>query len=140
MLKNKTFWIGFIAVYVIAQVIGYVVHQWWLADTYKALAAVWRPEAEMMDMMWVMFVTSAIYLFAFCYIFTKGYEAKGVMEGVRFGFWMGLFIAVPMAFESWIIYPIPLNLAIIWFVAGMINLMILGAVFAAIYKPSPAGA
>ena len=134
-MKNKTFWIGFVAVYVVAQIIGYVVHEVVLADTYAALADIWRPEAEMMNLMWVMFITSAIYLWAFCYIFTKGYEGKGIMEGVRFGFLMGLFMSVPMAFDSWVIYPLPLNMAITWFVTGMVSFIILGAVFSAIYKP-----
>lgn len=134
-MKNKTFWFGFIAVYVVGQIINFLVHQVLLADTYQALAAVWRPEQEMMSMMWVMFVTSAIYLFLFCYIFTKGYEGKGVMEGVRYGLLMGLFMSVPMAFDSYVIYPITTNLALIWFVCGVIFFVIAGAVFAAIYKP-----
>jgi hypothetical protein len=134
MLKNKTFWIGFVVVYVVAFVIGFLVHEVLLADTYRALMHVWRPEEQMMDLMWIMFFTSAVYLFVFCYIFTKGYEGRGIMEGVRYGTLMGLFMSVPMAFESFAVYPITMNLAIAWFVTGMIYFIVLGAVFAAIYK------
>lgn len=133
-MKNRTFWIGFVVVYIVAQALGFLVHNVLLGETYRSLASLWRPEQQMMDMMWIMFLTSAVYLFAFCYIFTFGYQARGVMEGVRYGFLMGLFINVPMAFDSYVLYPMPVSLAITWFVAGMITLMILGAIFAAIYR------
>lgn len=140
MLKNKTFWIGFVAVYVVAQIVGYVVHEILLSDTYQALASVWRPEQEMMSMMWVMFITSAISLFVFCWIFTRGYEGRGIMEGVRYGVLIGLLMSVPMAFESYVIYPVTLELAVSWCVAGFAYWIIAGAVFAAIYRPGARGA
>ena len=33
-------------------------------------------------MMWMMMVSGAVTMFAFCYIFTIGYQGKGIMEGV----------------------------------------------------------
>lgn len=135
-MKNKTFWFGFIAVYVVAQILGFLVHAVLLDETYKSLAHLWRPEEEMFSMMWIMYLTSALYLWLFCYIFTKGYEGKGVMEGVRYGLLMGLFMSIPQAFDSYVIYPIPQSLAITWFVSGVVFFVILGAVFALIYKPA----
>lgn len=137
-MKNKTFWMGFVAVYVVAHVLSYLVHELLLSETYQALAHVWRPEDEMRNMMWIFFLTSAVYLFLFCFIFTKGYEGKGVMEGVRYGTLMGLFMSVPMAFDSYVIYPITMGLSVTWFVSGLIFFIILGAIFAAIYKPQAA--
>ena len=132
---NKTFWIGFVVVYIVWQVIGFVVHGIMLNDTYMSLWQVFRAEAEMNSMMWMMFLSSALYLFLFCYIFTKGYEGKGVGEGLRYGLLMGLFMAIPMAIDQYVVYPITGNLAVIWFVGGVISFMIAGAIFAAIYKP-----
>jgi hypothetical protein len=133
---NKTFWIGFIVVYIVWQVIGFVVHGIMLGDTYRAMGDVFRPEAVMNSMMWIMFLSSALYLLLFCYIFTKGYEGKGVGEGLRYGLLMGLFMAIPMSLDQYVIYPLTMNLAVIWFVGGVVSFMIAGAVFAAIYKPS----
>jgi hypothetical protein len=133
---NKTFWIGFIVVYIVWQVIGFVVHGVMLADTYTNMWQVFRPEAEVNSMMWLMFVSSAFYLLLFCYIFTKGYEGKGIGEGLRFGLLMGLFMSIPMALDQYALYPISSNIAVIWFVSGLLSFMIVGAVFAAIYKPS----
>jgi hypothetical protein len=132
---NKTFWIGFIVVYIVWQVIGFGVHGVLLGDTYRAMAEVFRPEAVMNSMMWMMFLSSALYLLLFCYIFTKGYEGKGVGEGLRFGLLMGLFMSIPMALDQYVVYPLTTNLAVIWFVTGVVSFMIAGAIFAGIYKP-----
>lgn len=136
---NKTFWIGYVVVFVVAQVIGFLVHGVWLTSTYEALAAAFRPEAEMNSMMWMMMLGGALYLFLFCLIFTKGYEGKGIGEGIRYGLLMGLFLWIATAVDQFVVYPITSELAIMWFVAGVVTFMILGAVFAAIYKPTTAG-
>lgn len=131
---NNRFWMAFAGVYVVYHVLGFLTHGVMLADTYKALASIWRPEAEMQAKMWIMFVNSAVYLFLFCYIFTRGYENKGVMEGVRYGGLMGLFVSVMTAYDSYVIYPLPYDLALTWFVSGVVLYVILGAVLASIYK------
>jgi hypothetical protein len=132
---NKRFWIAFAACYVVAQTLGFLVHGLWLNPTYEALAAIFRPKAEMDAMMGLMFVSSAIALFAFCFIFTKGYEGKGVMEGVRYGVLVALLFGIPSAMDQFWIYPVPMDLAIKWGVTNAIYWVVLGAVVAAIYKP-----
>ena len=134
-ISNKTCWLGWIVVWVVMQIYGYVINEVGLSDTYQSLASVFRPEAEMQDMMWIIMVSSAVSLLLFCYIFTFGRQGKGVMEGVRYGALMGLFFSIPMAIDSYVVYPIPGDLAAIWLVTGVVGLMIAGAVFAAIYKP-----
>jgi hypothetical protein len=135
---NKTFWIGFIVVYIVWQAISFVVHGVLLADTYRAMGEVFRPEEVMNSMMWMMFLSSALYMLLFCYIFTKGHEGKGIGEGLRYGLLMGLFLSIPSSLDQYVIYPLTSNLAVIWFVSGVISFMIAGAVFAAIYKPGSA--
>jgi hypothetical protein len=137
-LSNKTCWIGWVAVFVVMQVYGYLIHEVGLSDTYQSLASIFRPEAEMMDMMWMMMLGSVFTLAVFCYVFTFGYQGKGIMEGVRYGFWMGLFLSIPTAVDQYVVFPLTGELAVIWFVTGVVGMMIAGAVFAAIYKPSTA--
>jgi hypothetical protein len=132
---NKRFWMAFAACYVVAQVLGYLIHGVWLNSTYEALATIWRPKAEMDQMFWVMLVSSAIALFAFCYIFTKGHEGKGIVEGVRYGLWVSLLVGIPSALDQFWIYPVPGSLAAKWAVANVAYFVILGAILAAIYKP-----
>lgn len=137
-LSNKTCWIGWIAVFVVMQIYGYLIHELGLSDTYQSLASVFRPEEEMNSLMWMMMLGSAISLLVFCYIFTLGAEGKGIMEGVRYGALMGLFLSIPMSVDSYVVYPLTGELAAIWFVTGVVGFIIAGAVFAAIYKPSAA--
>ena len=134
-MNNKTFWIGWVVIFIVMQVIGYAIHEVMMADTYAALAAIFRPREEMDSMMWMMMLSGAVLLFLFCYIFTKGYEGKGVMEGVRYGALMGVFLAL-VNVDQHVVYPLPTNVAAIWFVTVVVSLTISGAVFAAIYKPS----
>ena len=132
---NKRFWMAFAACYVVGQLLGFLVHGVWLNPTYEQLAAIFRPKAEMDAMMWVMFLSSAIVIFAFCFIFTKGYEGKGVMEGVRYGLWIALLIGIPTALDQFWVYPVPGDLALKWGVTNVAYYVILGAVLAGIYKP-----
>lgn len=133
-MDNKTFWIGFVVVYVVMQAIGFLVHGVLLQEHYQALADVFRPEAEMNSMMWLMWVSSALYLYLFCKIFVKGYENRGIGEGVRYGLLIGLFMSIPMAIDQYVVYPITPALAAIWFVTGVVSFVIAGVIFAAIYK------
>ncbi len=138
-MKNKTFWIGFVVVFIVMQGLGFVIHTVLMADTYASLGSVFRPEAEMMDMMWMMMLSGAVMIFIFCYIFTRGYEGKGIMEGVRFGLLIGVMMAGMMSIDQYVIYPLPSDVATIWLFSGVASLMVAGAVFAAIYKPDTAG-
>jgi hypothetical protein len=135
-MYNKTFWIGFIVIYVVWQALGFLVHGILLQEHYAALADVFRPEAELNDMMGLMFVSAALVLYLFCRIFVGGYEGKGVGEGARFGLLIGLFMSIPMAIDQYVVYPITPALAAIWFMTGVISFVIVGAIFAAIYRPT----
>lgn len=137
-MSNKTCWIGWIVVLVVMNVYGYVIHELGLSEIYQSLASVFRPKEEMDSMMWMMMLGGAVGLLLFCYIFTLGHEGKGVMEGVRYGTLIGLLISIPSSIDHYVIYPITGELAVIWFVAGVVGFIIAGAVFAAIYKPSAA--
>jgi hypothetical protein len=138
----KTDWkkllIAFVAVYVVGQIMGYLIHQVWLMETYASLASVWRPEAEMASKMWIMFVTAATWSFFFCYVFARGYEGKGLAEGARYGAIIGLFFGISNAYDGYVIYPIPYSLALKWFLSGLAYCVVQGIVAAALYKPAKA--
>lgn len=135
-MNVKSFWITAVVLYVLAQVLGYLVHQMWLTPVYEELAAVFRPRAEMDQLMWIFFVTSAVWVLVFTYIFVRGREGKGIMEGVRFGALMGLFYNLTVSYDSYVVYPITYSLALQWFLSGFVISIILGVVASLMYKPS----
>lgn len=134
----KKLLIAFVAVYVVGQVLNYLIHQVWLAPIYASLAALWRPEAEMMSKMWIMFVTAAFFSFFFCYVFARGYEGKGLAEGARYGAIIGLFFGISNAYDQYVVYPIPYGLAMKWFLSTLAFCVVIGIVAAALYKPAKA--
>lgn len=135
-MYNKSFWLAFIVIYVVMQALSILVHDVLLEQHYALLSGVFRPEPEMEEMMWLMYVSSAIYLYLFCRIFVMGYQGKGIAEGVRFGLLLGLFFSIPASIDSYVIYPITPAIAAIWFMTGVISFVIAGAIFAAIYRPT----
>ena len=137
-MNVKRFIVASLAVYAVSLALGYLVHGVILRATYDSLKNVWRP--DMPSKMWIEWLDGFIVSFLFTYIFTKGYQGKGIMEGLRFGLVIGLFVSIPMAYGTYMIIPIPYSLALEWFLYGTAQAILLGAVAAAVYKPlaSPA--
>ena len=125
-----------LAVFLVSQVIEYLIHGVWLQSMYLSLKQIWRPDME--SKRWILGAVGFIVSFVFAYIFAKGYEGRGIMEGVRFGAVVGLFTALPSAYTTYVIFPIPYSLALTWFLAGMIQTILLGIVAALTYKPAEA--
>ena len=132
---NKKFWVGFIVLFVLMSIMSFIIHAVLLSSTYMApdVMKLMRPEAEMMGMMWIYYVVYLIVAFVLTWIFSKGYEGKGIAEGVRYGFFTGLLMATPMAYASYAMYPIPYSLALQWFLYGMIEYIILGVALALVF-------
>jgi hypothetical protein len=131
-MRFKRLIIATIAVFLSLEAMDFVVHNIILMSTYESLSHLWRP--DMGSKMWIFVLATLVTSFLFVYIFSKGYENKGVMEGVRFGIVAGLFMTVMGNCGSYVYLPIPLSLAVKWFVFGMVEFIICGAVAALIYK------
>lgn len=124
---------GCIAIFVIGEVFNFIIHRLILGDAYRATASVWRPEDVMMQKMWIMYVSDLIVAFFVSLIFSKGYEGKGIMEGVRFGAYMGIILGMGMAWGMYVMLTVPWQLAIQWFIYTLIVYIILGIVLALIF-------
>ena len=98
-MNTKRFILATLAVFIAGMILDYLVHMVILKGAYEALASIWR--TDMNSLMWLMYVGSLIFAFLFIYIFIKGYEGKGIMEGVRYGLIIGLFFLIPSAFGQY---------------------------------------
>lgn len=130
-MQWKAFLSTALAVYVAAQLSDYLIHGLILRSAYEATKDLWRPDMD--AKMWIMVLVTAIWSVLFTLIFIKGYEARGLMEGVRFGLLIGLFTAIPMAYGTYAVLPIPYSLAFQWFVYGTAQCILLGVVAALIW-------
>jgi len=103
-----------------------------LSKWYRDIKGLWR--TEMMDFMWVMVLGSLFFSFMFVFIFTRGYEARCVVEGARYGLFIGLLVNVYGVLGQYAMYPIPFGLAMIWLAYGMIEMVLAGMITATIYR------
>ncbi len=131
-MNSKRFILASIAVFILIQAIDWLVHGVIMSGWYAEIAGLWR--ADMMDLMWVMVLGSLFFSFMFVLIFIKGYEGKGIMEGIRYGLYVGLLIMVSGSLGQYAMYPIPLAMALTWLAYGIIEMIIAGAAAAAIYR------
>jgi len=136
-MNVKKFWIAVVVVFVLLEILGYLVHGVILAATYESegIKEVFRSMEEMDSKMWIMWLTDLIWVYFFVFFFTKGYENKGIMEGVRYGTYMGIFVSLVFSYQNYVMIPIPYSLALQWFIYGFIISVILGVTVGLIYRP-----
>ena len=125
-----------VAVFVVQQLLNFLIHGVILKAAYESTKSIWRP--DMASKMWILTLTTFILSFLFTLIFVKGYEGKGIKEGLRFGLLIGLFISLPVSYENYVVLPIPYLLALQWFLYGTIAWMFMGAMAAIVYRPKTA--
>lgn len=133
-MNLKRFIVSSIVVFLAFEVMELVIHMGILKPTYQALAHLWRPEADMMSKMWILHASTLFFSFLFVYIFSKGYENKGLAEGLRYGLVIGLLMNIPIASHNHVIYPVPLSLCLQWLLYGTIEFILAGLVLAVVYR------
>ena len=139
---TKKFWLGFVAVYIVIAVWEPIVNLVFLASAYQdpTMTHLWRPMDEMkIGLLYIVYIFIA---FFFTLIFSKGYEGKGALEGLRYGFYVGMLMAVPMGYATYATMPITYALALQWFLYGLIEYVLAGIAVALVYgkaaMPAPA--
>jgi hypothetical protein len=122
--------------YIIFEVMSFLIHGVLLMEAYAALPGLWRP--EMQSYMPFMYIGDLIFNLFFVIFFAKGYEGKGLMEGVRFGLYVSALTTIPGMLAQFAVYPVTTLLTSMWIVTGVIQMVILGIVVSLIYKPEQA--
>jgi hypothetical protein len=132
---NTRKWISaFAAAFIVYEALNYLIHTVILIKSYAATISLWRP--DMNHKMWILWLSDLARMVLFVYIFSKGYEKKGWVEGLRYGLWMGLFAGILMGFGAYVTIPIPFTLAMLWFVFGTLQLMCCGVSVALVARPA----
>lgn len=130
---TKKFWIGCVAVFVVIAVWEAIVNLVFLSSTYQdpSMTQLWRPMPEMkFGLLYIVYVFIA---FFFTLIFSKGYEGKGIMEGLRYGFYVGMLMGVPRGYAVYATMPITYALALQWFLYAVIGYIIAGIVVSLVF-------
>ena len=133
-VNTKRLILSVIVMFVFMFATDFVIHALLLGKTYKELAHLWRPEAELVSFMpWTMLGQFLIATF-YVLLFTRGYEGKGVTEGLRFGLvFIGPY-SVSTFLLQYAVIPYPPKLIATWMVAGLIQAALAGIVVSLTYK------
>ena len=129
----KNFFIAFVVIYIVGGLLNFLIHGLLLAETYTAISEVWRPDMD--KYMWIQWITPLFLTFFFIYIFAKGYEGKGIMEGLRFGLVIWAFMSIPHIYGQFMVYPLPYSLVLQWVFADLVVFLVLGILVSLLYKP-----
>jgi hypothetical protein len=132
---NKKLWMGAGVVFVAFGAMEFIFYaafqSWW-----DPVAHLMRPEAEVK--MWIVVVTWAFFAYFFAWIFSKGYENKGIMEGVRYGLAVAFMMVLPWAYNTYAyMKDFPYNLTLLWFIMGTVEMVVCGVVLAWIFAMKP---
>ncbi|MCI0400230.1 MAG: hypothetical protein L0Y67_05145 [Gammaproteobacteria bacterium] len=133
-MNMKRFVIACGAVFIFIFVYEWLFHGVLLRELYAQMPTLWRAEAEMHGYFHWLVIGQLWLAVLFCLIFVKGYENKGLAEGVRYGLLIGLlFIGPDMIFYA--VQPLPAKLIVDWSIGGLLEMIIGGVIVAAIYRP-----
>ncbi len=126
------------AVFGILFVSDFLIHGLLMKGAYEATASLWRPMGEMQSMMWTMWALYLVDAIILPFLYSKGYETgkSSIGQGIRFGLAIGLLMSTGMSLGTYFMIPVPVSMAISWFVAGMIQFTIVGVAIALIHKPN----
>ncbi|MBO0696484.1 MAG: hypothetical protein J2P56_10365 [Verrucomicrobia bacterium] len=133
----KRFIIAFIAAYIFMFVWGWLLNGVLLKGVYAETPNLWRSQSEMMSLFHWIIIGQALLIFAFVAIYASGFAGGGVTAGIRLGILLEI-AAIGMRMAIYAIQPFPGKLLIYGSVSGLIEMIIVGAIVGAIYKPAAA--
>ena len=134
-MNTKRYIIASLIVFVAVVILDWIIHGLILSGTYKGYPEFFVSEITGGSII-LEIIAGLIFGFIFCFIFAKGYEGKGILEGVRYGLWIGILLFLPSMFCSWAFIKLPKSLPFWWLILGVIQMIILGIIASALYKPA----
>jgi hypothetical protein len=108
-----------LAVFVAWSVMDFIIHGVILTSSYAATASLWRPMGEMN--MSVTYLSVLISAGTFTLIYSLLVAKKGLATGLTYGLLFGVATGVSMGFGSYAVMPIPLHMALTWFLGSVIE-------------------
>jgi len=132
-MNIKRYLLSVLAVFIVYEVLSYVINSLLLIDCYMELAHVWRK--DMMHFMWLMYLVDLFFSLFFVSIYTRWSKSFTIGSGILFGLLVGIMMNTTNMINQWIVYPITNHLMVLWVFFGLIQFLICGMVMGKIYKP-----
>jgi hypothetical protein len=127
------YYLGSVVVFIYFFIAEWIFHGLIMSTWYNQYPHLMRPDLESGMYMFWMLIGLLLLAFGFCFIFIKGYKGTGIVEGVRFGLYVGLTFAVTNSLIEFGVFPYPVSFLIGWIIGYPIMMILAGIIFAAIY-------
>src|SRR6266508_2738971 len=131
----KRFILAFVAAYVFMFFWGWFLNGVLLKDVYAETPNLWRSQSETKSLFHWIIIGQALIILAFVMIYASGFAGGGVMAGIRLGVLLEI-AALGMRLAIYAVQPLPGKLILYGSVSGLIEMVIVGAIVGAIYKPA----
>ena len=107
-----------------------------LSHEFGRYSEIFRPAADQMSYLPLMFVGTLIGIFFATWIYAKGYEGgSGLTEGLRFGVLMGLFLGAYNSGVNYGIMRIGMKMAATYAVGWLSEWIVVGLAIGLVYRP-----
>ena len=113
---------------------GWLVNGVVLKNVYAETPNIFRPQAEMMSLFHWILIGHAVLILAFILIYASGFAGGGVSDGIRLGILLEI-AAIGSRMAIYAVQPFPGKLLVYGSLSGLIEMVIVGAIVGAIYKP-----
>jgi len=130
-MNTKRFLVSWAAVFAFVFFYEYLLHGQLLVGMYEQTAHLWRSAED--SKMEFIFISQILFAALVTFLFTRNYENKGVKEGLRFGFYLGLLLGV-IEIGKYCYMPIPGNLVLSWMVGVIVEGIGAGVVVSLVYR------
>jgi len=135
----KRFTLAFLAAYIFLFVWGWLFNGVLLKDVYAETPNLWRSQSEMASLFHWIIIGQALVVFSFVMIYASGFAGGGIAAGIQLGLLLEI-AAIGMRLGFYAVQPIPGKLILYGSIGGLIEMVIVGAMVGAIYKPASTGA
>ncbi len=133
---SKRFWIGVVVVFVAFGAFGWLFHGYVLRPVYRSetLQHLWRSPDVYRSLMPLLQFSNLVFAFFFMWVFVKGYEARGPLEGIRYGFYIWGLKGLQESLAGYVILPVTVGLLLNWLWMSLVVTLVCGLLAALVYK------
>ncbi len=137
-MNIKRYFLSGLAVFVFFFLAEFLIHAVYLSGPYEAVPNLLRAEGDKSGFFARLTIAYLILALAFAYIFTRGYQGRGIREGARYGVLIWLVAALPTSLVDYAVQPWPASIVGTWIVASLIEMVVAGVLLSLIYRPKAA--
>jgi hypothetical protein len=128
----KRYWLSSVAVVIVRGLVAFFLFAVVFSSVYDQQLPGGRPEGEEFHL--AGFINIITWSLAFTYVFIRGYQNKGWVEGISFGLIAWVFYFIPMLTGYWAYFQLPTNWVMAGLITGLAESVSSGLITALIYK------